>query len=543
MNLQLLASFPKSFEPNEAQSLILNEIGIALEQGKKFIIINAPTATGKSFIAKTIANYSSDPSDEFIKAAYNGKEVENPMAERFGTAILTVTKSLQDQYGGLFEDGSVLKGADNYPCAVSDIYSCGSGYCSWNPGQYKKCKAGRKCPYMNQKANTVINKCAFYNYAMFEALSEDLKYKDFIICDEASEIEAELVSRYTFEIVYKDIKKIADTMPRIPDEIEGVTAFYEWGCKMSAICNSMLEKYKEYIEKVVQNKAETSRPKTKLNKEESAKLGLLQHYADLFNHFVEAYNYTTYLVTKGADSVILQPYNVDGLANNIFKFGSTVILMSATIVNPAKFAKTLGIKDYYYIEAKTTLESEKAPIKCMSKYRVNYSNKNTVVPILAKVAKAICDKHAGQKGLIHTHSMDILSTIKREFGEDTRFLYREPGVTNEKILETHSNTTADTVLVSPSMTHGIDLKGDLGQFQIIMKAPYLPLGDKRIKKKFDEDKEWYSDAMLSTLIQMAGRCNRIASDYAVTYILDGSIVDAVLKNKDKLPKYFINRFN
>lgn len=543
MNFELLAAFPKNFEPNEAQSFILTEIDNALAQDKKFIIINAPTATGKSFIAKTLANYSNEPSEEFVEAASKGKEIEEPLKNQFGAAILTVTKSLQDQYGALFEDGSVLKGADNYQCAISDIYSCSSGYCSWNAGQYKKCKVKGICPYLNQKTKTVVNKCAFYNYAMFESLSEDLKYKDFIICDEASELEAELVSRYTFEVFYKDIKKISETIPRVPDENEGISAFYNWGVEMYEICKDHLDEYKSYLESVMNGKGESKRKKTKLNKEESAKLALLQRYNDLFKNFTEAYCYTKYLVTKGSDSIVLQPYNVDGLANNIFKYGKTIILMSATIVNPAKFAKTLGIKDYYYIEAKTTLESAKAPIKCISKYRVNYSNKNTVIPVLAKIAKAICDKHIGQKGLIHTHSMDILNTIKREFGKDKRFLYREQGVTNEKILEAHSISTEGTVLVSPSMTHGIDLKGDLGEFQIIMKAPYLPLGDKRIKKKFEEDKEWYSDAMLSTLIQMAGRCNRTASDYAVTYILDGSIVDAVLKNKDKLPKYFINRFN
>ena len=137
--------------------------------------------------------------------------------------------------------------------------------------------------------------------------------------------------------------------------------------------------------------------------------------------------------------------------------------------------------------------------------------------------------------------MDILNEIKKRM-DDERFLFREQGMNNEKILEVHENTDEPTVLVSPSMTHGIDLKGDLGKFQIIMKAPYLPLGDKRVRRKFDEDKEWYLDAMLSTLIQMCGRCNRCESDYSVTFILDSNILNAVLQNKDKLPKYFIERF-
>ena len=68
------------------------------------------------------------------------------------------------------------------------------------------------------------------------------------------------------------------------------------------------------------------------------------------------------------------------------------------------------------------------------------------------------------------------------------------------------------------------------------------MNDKRVEKKTKDDQEWYTDAMLSTLIQMCGRCNRTESDYSETYILDASILDAVRKNAEKLPKYFIERF-
>jgi Rad3-related DNA helicase len=216
--------------------------------------------------------------------------------------------------------------------------------------------------------------------------------------------------------------------------------------------------------------------------------------------------------------------------------------MSATIVNPAKFAKTLGIDDYYFIEASTTLSSKRAPIHCTDKFRVNYKNKNQVLPQMSKLAGLICSKFKDKKGIIHTHSMDILRYLKDELGNNPRFLFREQGKDNEYLLQTHQESKLPTVLVSPSMTHGVDLKGELGEFQIVMKAPYLPLNDKRVEKKAKDDQEWYTDAMLSTLIQMCGRCNRTASDYSETYILDGLILDAVLRNKEKLPKYFLERF-
>jgi Rad3-related DNA helicase len=66
---------------------------------------------------------------------------------------------------------------------------------------------------------------------------------------------------------------------------------------------------------------------------------------------------------------------------------------------------------------------------------------------------------------------------------------------------------------------------------------------KRIKKLFDYDKIWYINAMLNNLVQMCGRCTRSEDDFSETYILDGNIVDILLRNSKKLPKYFIERVN
>jgi Rad3-related DNA helicase len=111
------------------------------------------------------------------------------------------------------------------------------------------------------------------------------------------------------------------------------------------------------------------------------------------------------------------------------------------------------------------------------------------------------------------------------------------------IMNEHkSRISEDTVLVSPSLDTGISLDDELGRFQIILKAPYLPLGSKRIKKLFDKNPSYYTMKMLDSLIQMSGRCTRSVEDYSVTYILDGSAVKAIKSNKTFLPKYFLDRF-
>lgn len=92
------------------------------------------------------------------------------------------------------------------------------------------------------------------------------------------------------------------------------------------------------------------------------------------------------------------------------------------------------------------------------------------------------------------------------------------------------------------MSFGVDLKDDLARFQVIVKAPFLPLTDKRVKKLADKDFNWYINKMLCSLIQSCGRGVRSQNDHCVTYILDGCIVDKVLEHKHKLPKYFLKRF-
>ena len=88
-----------------------------------------------------------------------------------------------------------------------------------------------------------------------------------------------------------------------------------------------------------------------------------------------------------------------------------------------------------------------------------------------------------------------------------------------------------TVLLSPSMTEGVDLKEDLSRFQIICKVPFPYLGDKLVRKKMNKWYWWYDLQTAKTIIQSVGRSIRSESDSAVTYILDSSWERFYGKNK------------
>jgi len=165
-----------------------------------------------------------------------------------------------------------------------------------------------------------------------------------------------------------------------------------------------------------------------------------------------------------------------------------------------------------------------------------------MLPGLCEQIKQITNHHKDDKGVIHTHTNAITSFVKERLGEK-RYLYRDTNSTNEDILKQHSMSTIPTVLVSPSLVYGIDLKDELARFQIIVKLPFLSLGSKRIKKLFELDKEWYENKMLNAVVQAAGRATRSKDDHSITYILDGNFINVVKRVKSKLPKHFIDRIH
>jgi Rad3-related DNA helicase len=108
------------------------------------------------------------------------------------------------------------------------------------------------------------------------------------------------------------------------------------------------------------------------------------------------------------------------------------------------------------------------------------------------------------------------------------------------MLERHINSKEPTILLSPSMAEGVDLKDDSSRFQIICKIPYPFLGDKLVKKRMNKWKWWYPLQTAKKIVQSVGRSIRNESDYADTYILDADWIKFFSRNKSLFPPEFKN---
>ena len=450
-------------------------------------------------------------------------------SEPFGSYVLTITKNLQNQYKELFEDTSILKGKSNYKSTIDPNIDVELESLIMPKKILDEHRAQNKCPYHNARNEALVNNFTALNYKMFFSLPQHVRRRSAIICDEASELEEEIVKRFSITIDYGQLDRLGVTYSKlITVNKKGVL---NW---ITSLVNELADIRDELLTNKNKNKIQQSlKQKNKL-------LSVSRLYNSLITIHAHWYE-SDFIVEKDGSAVKLTPLKVNVLSDTIFSHGDKVILMSATIVDHKSFAKTLGITDYEYIEVGCEFDSELSPIYVSTKAKLNHKNLVKEMPKVVDQIRKILDIHKFDKGVIHTHTNAITSMVNGSI-KDKRMLYRQVNSTNEDILELHSADNKPTVLVSPSLTYGVDLKDNLARFQIIVKLPYSPLGSKRVKALFEQDKRWYENKMLVNLIQACGRGTRSTTDHCKTYILDGNVVRVLQSCKERLPKYFLERF-
>jgi Rad3-related DNA helicase len=556
MDTELFKHFPEEYEPRGNQPKLLNQVIDALKTDKKFIVVNAPTGTGKSFISDTVAN-ASDKADLGFENLVKSYDIWNPMVgpdevgkyPNSGAAVLTVTKNLQDQYTKDFGDLNLLKGKSNYICNYDNEFDVETAPCNTSGGSAlkKQCWACDRCSYYKDRNSSIANKKGVFNYDVWLSLPSYVRKKEVLICDESSELENILISHFTFDIDYITLEKVFDMKkyPRLDSESE--QAGHKWLSQLCEHVKSLIEEYNE-IASGKSSGAKKAKNKLKVLKR---LLMSIDRVMDNWGVNGENNNSVEYIVEKISpdqynknikEGITFTPFRANKLANRLFSTADRVILLSATIIDHKKEMADLGVSrdDYVYIEAPSSFDPKKSPIYVVDKFPLTYKLIESNLPKVTELTKRILDKHKNQKGLIHTVSFKITKSIENNI-KDSRLIFRETGKTNDMLLKEHSDADEPTVMVSPSMSHGVDLKGKLGEFQVIMKVPYLPLSNKRIKRLSKEDYQWYVNKTLSTVVQMAGRCTRSETDAAKTYIVDGSIASLLQRNWNKLPKYFRDR--
>ncbi len=526
---EIIENFPfKQARHNQLE--LITEILNALESDKKYVILEAGTGTGKSAIAATLA--------QILQPSY----------------ILTMTKQLQRQYADEFGYAQV-KGRNNFTCKDSGgLNSCDMGTCqtirttdgfSCPYGiKIEKSKqkdvtdaegesyyntpfsfqSGERCPYWNQKAIAIEEPVTLlnYDYAYLELnYVQHFQKRNLMILDEAHNIEDKIMHKLELNIYNKQLQK--DINEIIPRDMMGYTDVKDWIAFLEAIYDSYNElRINEYT-------------KQKADRIEHTKRKIKEITINIKN------DPENWIVSTEEGMVSFKPLKVDSYAEKtLFQYADKVLFMSATILDKDLFCKWLGLnpEDVYYIYSESPFKKEYRPIHMtlvgpMSKRALWHTAPKTI-PVL----RDILNRHKDEKGLVHTNSYKCQQYITDHI-KDQRILSHTPK-NREETLDEFEKSKNPYVLVSPSMSEGVDLPYEKCEFQVIYKVPYPYLGDKQINERKNMDPEWYAYKTVMTLLQAYGRGMRAENDHCDTYILDKNI-QTLLRNKmyrKLVPKFF-----
>lgn len=526
--------------PRNEQSEVLSALNDNWDKYRYFII-SAPPGVGKTHIALSIADQT--------KNSY----------------ILTSTKPLQEQYIAHSQDVVNLFGRPNYVCTVNNLFTADAAPCHADKKIKRDCIINSTCPYYSQRDKALNAKIFSTNYTYFLFANHCGPLKDqtdpdhersVLIMDECHEVPGHLVGFSETKLnIDKFVTKydLGDPDWRITEDAEEngriIKVLYK---VLENECNHLSDLMERQMNGDLDDITSAIVEKVQEIRTRHAELDRMLQRLKVYYKTKDEYEWIIKPIPE-ENSITLSPLYAAALFEEYLEHtAEKFVFMSATPGDKEVFAKELGIdpNEVCFIEVNTPFPPEKSPIIPLAVGKMGYNDIDNTIPVMTRcVNEMVQNIHPNEKGVIHASNYKIASAIFNAAPPDVkmRLIYRDmygedsQRLTNTQMLEMHAKSEAPTILLSPSMTTGIDLDGDLSRFQIITKLPFLSLGDPRTKRKSQIDSKWYRTEMWLTIAQAACRSTRSMEDHSTTYILDSSLEYFLRQDINNLPGWLLLR--
>lgn len=511
------------WEPRECQEKVLEKFIKTISKGKKFLFVDSPVGTGKSLMCMMMAKYFKENIDDSAKFD-----------------ITTNTKILQDQYLRDFKYAKTIKGMDNYYCSKYRC-SCSEGMELEKIKKQKCMPCGYKSAkreYLNSSVG-VTNFHMLINYWMYTPDMMQQRNAKVLFVDEAHSFEetyCDFIDAYFSRTYLEDLEIWREEMLEPMKAVKKKKEFAEF---IRNFIQPELERRIEGIAKEVQLPFVT----------DFDKIQLLKEYRRLYRVNCKYNRFLDDEGNWGDNWVIDITENSNGMSwkveaiwgkkylNEIWDKYDFVVFLSGTILDKTFFSNLMGVDrdqaTYLTIDSPFPIKNRKIIYKPID--RLSYNRKRMAFENMKPEIKTILDKHKDVKGIVHTANYELANWIEDEIKDDTCRLIFHDSHSREVKLQEHYNRNDPTVLISPSMINGVDLKDDLSRFQIILKVPYPNLSSVKVQRRMESSPLWYSWKTMCDIIQSYGRSIRSEEDWAVTYILDENF--GRLLQRVKMPSY------
>lgn len=481
-------------------------------------MLEAGTGVGKSAIAVALAGWLAEQEDQGDKYAP-------------GATVLTSQKVLQDQYVRDFKHARDLRSSSNFKCNRLAAGTCGE------TGRIRKAVGPKLkhtvscdgCPFRRAKDDFVESRLGVTNYSYF--LSEavyagELPPRQLLVLDEAHNVEDEVRRWTTVEVSEADVREAKSSFPAVGAEFAWLTGEYrdfiteklsKLGGKLRGLVQTGLLSG-EGVKKLATDNDRLDKRLCQINRlGNDGKLMLVSRHED----------------RAGGRTMRFQPLEIRDIAHDVlYSRASACLLMSATLLDRGVFTKSIGLADAPFFSIPSPFPSKAFGMTFRPVGSMTRANLDGTLRDLPGAIKRILDAHPDEKGIIHTTNYRITEAVGQV--KDPRLLVQAGPKDREGMLRRHIESEEPTVLVSPSMMEGLDLRDDLGRFQVICKVPYPDLSDPIVKVK---DRDWYNWRTVRSLVQAVGRGVRSADDWTKTYILDTSFMDVLERSYEMIPEH------
>jgi Rad3-related DNA helicase len=257
--------------------------------------------------------------------------------------------------------------------------------------------------------------------------------------------------------------------------------------------------------------------------------------------YIDIDNRGDWIVWTEQGTLNAKPVTVSEPARELFARGKRVLIQSATIFDFATFQRILGLSN-----AALTFSANSDIPACnrVVIYRpvgdMAMTKMDGMLPLMCAEIARIVAEFGQYKGVIHTHSYQINQIVSQhlltQLASRVITHNRDP-YDRERAIQRHCSSKVPSILVSPCLTEGLDLKDDLARFQVVCKVPY-PRLDIYTRARAMRDPQWYAFQTAWALVQMIGRAVRSDADYATTFVLDSQFEKFVRKNERILPGWW-----
>lgn len=527
------------------------------------IILDAPTGTGKSIIALSVAGVLNK---YFHKEGY----------------ILISDLSLMEQYDKdltkYFPNWALLKGQQNYTCTQNGLPFT-SGICQLNncksygdiAQKYSECS--KSCEYiqLRQKAvSSPILVCTYsfwllqQNYVKQRVENPPFGDRDFIICDEAHKLQSIVQSHFSPKFGKEDFTKILAVKNSIDNARAG--EWKEYTDLRNEIFSEtdngkvikLLNKYCALLSELTFKTENIRREIVKcakdighMGKEDQAILRACNfvdsHYETFMEYIDIIDNIGEYALVKNdseKDVITFNCLDESYLMTKYFRSNcGKRMYMSATIGDPEAFSHDVAITGKkFYLRMPSVFNYTMSPIFFVKDYELSYRKKEYSLPYIIRMIDGALNMYKDYRGIIQTGSYAFAKALKDGLSKENakRIILYEDSTSKSESLELYK-LSENRVLVGPSLVEGLSFDDDLCRFQIIMKVPYPSLTDKFISAKMNYDKQWYSNTTAISILQGVGRGVRNMNDWCVTFIVDGCFLRLFQMSYKMFPPEFCQR--